>query len=59
LKLPDWDSVFVILIFIVLSLLLYSGRVPFEWYAGIVTAILAYFGVRFGGKVYEKARSGE
>jgi len=54
MKLPDWDSVFVIIVFIVLSLLLYSDEVPFEWYAGIVTAILAYFGVRFG---YIKAAS--
>jgi len=55
MKLPDWDSVFVILIFAVLSFLLYSGKVPFEWYAGIVTAILAYFGVRFG-RIYERKR---
>jgi len=48
MKWPDWDSVFVIIIFIVLSLLLYSDEIPFEWYAGICTAILAYFGVRFG-----------
>jgi len=55
MKLPDWDSVFVIFIFAVLSFLLYSGKVPFEWYAGIVTAILAYFGVRFG-RIYERKR---
>ena len=30
------------------------GRDSFEWYAGIITAILAYFGVRFG---YIKAAS--
>jgi len=46
--LPDWDSIFVIFIFAVLSFLLYSGKVPFKWYAGICAAILAYFGVRFG-----------
>jgi len=45
----------VIFIFAVLSFLLYSGKVPFEWYAGICTAILAYFGVRFG-TIYEKKK---
>jgi len=48
MRLPDWDSIFVIIVFIVLSLLLYLDEIPFEWYAGIITAILAYFGVRFG-----------
>jgi len=37
-----------LVIFFVLSILLFFDKIPFNYYSGVIAAILAYFGVRFG-----------
>jgi len=42
------NDISVLIIFGVLSILLFFDKIPFNYYSGVIAAILAYFGVRFG-----------
>jgi len=55
MKLPDWNDVFVIIIFGVLAFLVYSGKISTEWFKGIVMGILMFYGVKFG-TIYERIK---
>jgi len=41
-------DIYVLIIFFVLTGLLVHGDVEFKWYAGVIVAVLSYFGVKMG-----------
>jgi len=47
-------DIYVLVIFFVLTGLLVNGNIKFDWYAGIIVAILSYFGVKMGVRVARK-----
>jgi len=44
----ELHDISVLIIFGVLSVLLFFDKIPFDYYSWFVGAILAYFGVRLG-----------
>jgi len=52
----ELHDISVLIIFGVLSALLFFDKITFDWYAGIIVAILGYFNVKLGIYIIKKEK---